>query len=595
MRANEIAALLAAQAESVCRYLLPNGKINGSEYEVGSICGEKGKSLKIHLTGSKSGWWKDFADGNSGDLIGLWVKIRNLSLFEAISEAKQYLGINEPELKPHKPSKCACPRIKCNPIDLKSPIYEYLIKKRLLTKETIDAFKIRQQDRAIVFPYLIDKKPISAKYLSIDRDENGKKIIWREKGTQQCLFGWQTIPDDTRNVIICEGEIDAMTVYQYGYPALSVPLGAGISEKEGWIEFEYDRLAIFDEIYLCFDNDKAGQKAIESLVDRLGRHRCRKICLPYKDANEALQKGLTKTEFDVFFAHAETLDPPELKAAGKFTDEVINAFYPKDKAALGFPMPFRAFKNNIAFRPTELSVWCGINGHGKSQFLGQLMVNYLINGYRLFVASLELKASIFLQRLYRQISGKQLPTRAHIKKIADVCGNDLFIYNKTTTADITNLLEVFEYAYKRYGVTVFFIDSFMKCNVYKQKYDRQSPTKLETLQDLFIQKLCDFKNLYNCHIHLVTHPRKAENERIIPNKLDVKGSGGITDLPDNCFTIWRNKDKQSITESDATLTCWKQRNGNGWEGKAYLWFDPQSLQFLDTKDSEPQSYIPEND
>jgi len=50
-----------------------------------------------------------------------------------------------------------------------------------------------------------------------------------------------------------------MTLYQYGFPALSVPFGGGTGNKHRWLEYEFDRLAVFDEIYLCFDQDKEGQ------------------------------------------------------------------------------------------------------------------------------------------------------------------------------------------------------------------------------------------------------------------------------------------------------------------------------------------------
>ncbi|QBI77608.1 putative replication helicase, partial [Pseudomonas phage vB_Pae_CF67a] len=55
----------------------------------------------------------------------------------------------------------------------------------------------------------------------------GKKKITTSSDTEPCLFGWQAIPDGIREVTITEGEIDAMTAWQYGRPALSVPFGGG--------------------------------------------------------------------------------------------------------------------------------------------------------------------------------------------------------------------------------------------------------------------------------------------------------------------------------------------------------------------------------
>src|SRR5204863_5984351 len=107
---------------------------------------------------------------------------------------------------------------------------------------------------------------IFVKYLGIHRPE-GKKQIRVEPNCEPCLFGWQAIPFITRKIIITEGEIDAMSLYQYGKPALSVPFGGGAGDKQKWIEYEFDKLAAFDEIFLCLDQDKEGQTAVKEIIE----------------------------------------------------------------------------------------------------------------------------------------------------------------------------------------------------------------------------------------------------------------------------------------------------------------------------------------
>ncbi|MDZ4345947.1 MAG: hypothetical protein U1E51_26335 [Candidatus Binatia bacterium] len=95
MTATEIARLLTARAEEVCRHLLPNGKLQGGQWCVGSISGEAGDSLKVHLTGTRAGSWVDFA-GNAddrGDLIGLWKKTRGVDLPTACEAALDWLDL----------------------------------------------------------------------------------------------------------------------------------------------------------------------------------------------------------------------------------------------------------------------------------------------------------------------------------------------------------------------------------------------------------------------------------------------------------------------------------------------------------------------
>ena len=67
----EIVDQLAGSVAALGEYLLPNGQRDGPEWRVGSVRGEAGKSLGVHLTGTKAGVWSDFASGECGDLLDL--------------------------------------------------------------------------------------------------------------------------------------------------------------------------------------------------------------------------------------------------------------------------------------------------------------------------------------------------------------------------------------------------------------------------------------------------------------------------------------------------------------------------------------------
>ena len=72
MTATEIAEMLAQQAESVAKHLIPGGKRNGAQWIAGSVKGEAGNSLKVQTSGTKAGWWADWSTDQKGDMIGLW-------------------------------------------------------------------------------------------------------------------------------------------------------------------------------------------------------------------------------------------------------------------------------------------------------------------------------------------------------------------------------------------------------------------------------------------------------------------------------------------------------------------------------------------
>ncbi|HAT9215383.1 TPA: AAA family ATPase [Legionella pneumophila subsp. pneumophila] len=599
MMAKEISRLLSQRTEDIARYLLPNGKIVGNEWRAGSISGEAGQSLGVHLTGEKSGIWCDFENGDGGDLLDLWAKTQNLTLPEAIKEAIHYLGISMPHFQAYKSPTFAKPQ-KNNIVSLQisSPVMRYLNEERGLRSETISAYKIGGRGQQIIFPYWRNEELIFLKYLSLERF-GGKKQIVVEPNCEPCLFGWHLIPPNTRSITLCEGEIDAMSLYQYSLPALSVPFGGGGGNKQKWLEYEFDRLAIFDEIYLCFDNDTEGQMATHELVERLGRHRCRIVKLPYKDANECLTANVTKETIDQCFKVACSLDPEELKPASQFIEQVIEEFYPPPGKHLGYYAPWEKTQGKILFRPGELSLWTGINGHGKSQFIGQVILHAMLQGARVCIASLELSPKRLLMRLTRQAGALKEPSVEYIRAIHEWYEDKLWLFDLVGTAKSKRLLEVFLYARQRYGIDIFVIDSFMKLDIAEDDFKAQKA---------LMEQLCDFKNQHNCHIHLIAHPRKGADESQPPGKLDNKGTGAISDLADNCYTVWRNKLKEQLSNiqangktlsekelktlesSDCLWCCDKQRNGD-WEGRFGFWFHAPTLQYIGSRDQKPQRVV----
>jgi twinkle protein len=600
----EVSKQLAQRAEGVASYLLPNGKRVGSEWKAGSVNGESGDSLGVHLSGDKAGVWCDFAGGESGDLIDLWAAVKQISLPDALAQAKAYLGITEPHFdhKPQKKYRKPFPAPGTTKLSDNSPVMEYLIFERKLLPESLTAYQVAERQDGdgnwqVVFPFKRDNERINIKYLNLLRDEDGKKVMILEGGCELCLFGWQAIPEGAREIVICEGELDAVSWFQYGYPALSVPNGA---KSDKWIENEFSNLDRFDTIYLSYDEDKDGQAGIPKVVDRLGRHRCRVVHLPVKDCNEALQKQLPVSEISNALLLAESIDPAELKNASVYVEDVIEEFYPSGGVEPGFISPFKKLANRLRFRPAELTVWTGVNGHGKSMVLSQVLLFAALQGERVCVAPTEMPAKKWLKRATRQATCQDYPTKNFIRIAHNWFGQWMWLFTVAGKNKREKIFETFEYARRRYDIKQFVIDSLVKMGFDEDDYNGQKE---------FVEALADYCIAYDVHIHLVAHLRKSESERQRVDKMKVKGSGAITDLASNVMSIWRNKEKEEsmeevenqtrtldadlVGEPDAILECHKQRNGD-WEGRLPLWFHKLSYQFIDDLDCPPQRYVEED-
>lgn len=422
-----------------------------------------------------------------------------------------------------------------------------------------------------------------------------------DKNELPTLSGWQEIEPEsaTKQICLTQGDFNVLTLYQYELPMgiLWLPPGAGRGEKHRWIQAEYENLKVYDTIYLCFNNDEEGQRAVADVSQRLGAHKCPVVRLPHKDAHSCVLEGVTKEVIHKCFSDAKTIDPAELRRACEYADKIKRGINHLTESELGYALPWDRAFGTINFRPGELTVWTGINGHGKSQLLGHLMLDQIQEGASVCIASMELAPVKTLIRMARQASGLKAPLDTHIERICQWWGNRLWLFDLIGTAKAERLVEVFTYARQRYGVDVFVIDSLMKCGFADDDYAGQKK---------FLDQLSDFKNQFNCHVHVVAHPKKAQDENTPPSKLDIKGVSGITDLADNCMSVWRNKPKEDkinmdkgkgmevlakdLRRADCQLKCTKQRFGD-WEGIIPLWFDRDSFQYLGRYGEKPKQMV----
>ncbi|MDM9985346.1 toprim domain-containing protein, partial [Bartonella henselae] len=386
-----------------------------------------------------------------------------------------------------------------------------------------------------------------------------------------------------RTLVITEGEIDALSLAAYGYPAVSVPFGGGVGGKQNWIENEFDHLESFEIIFLATDMDKPGEEAAHEIANRLGRHRCYRVQLPCKDANDCLTAGIDAATIKAAFSSAKSFAPKGLRRASDYKDQVIGLFWPEPKQHLGYTVPYPKLNGKLYFRPAELTLWSGASGAGKSQLLSDCIPHWISQKSRLCLASLEMKGAQSLRRLTKQTGGLEHPTREMIERILQFLDDGLILYEHVGKSSVDTLLDVFDYCRARYGCDQFIIDSLMRLGIASDDY---------TGQEQAVYKMVDWAILNNVHIHLVAHARKSGLDKDIPGTEDIKGASEIGANAFNIITIWRNRSLEdkifaaSLEQEKADLAkrpsvimnIAKQRSGD-FEGKIGLWFDRQTYRY----------------
>ncbi len=249
-------------------------------------------------------------------------------------------------------------------------------------------------------------------------------------------------------------------------------------------------------------------------------------------------------------------------------------------------LPWSKTLEAFQLRPGELSIWGGINGHGKSLLLGQVILWNILEEPAL-IASMEMTPGQTLYRLAHQAMGGKPGIDTGMEFMEKVTGN-LFLYDQLDSVAADRILAMVHYAAVEIGVQHIVIDSLTKCGITRDDYAAQTR---------FVDKLQWAAKRHKVHIHLVCHMRKGEDENKSPGKFDIRGAAEISDLADNVFVVHRNKAKESakraeefgkgvtatqkekLDQPDTWLTLAKNRHG-GVEDCWGLWYHAPSMQFV---------------
>lgn len=294
-------------------------------------------------------------------------------------------------------------------------------------------------------------------------------------------------------------------------------------------------------------------------------------------------------DLDAYLEKMGQREAQELRWGTHWKSDVLGRIVNGDEAS-GDRLPWAKTHNGVRLRPGELSIWAGINGHRKSLVLGQVML-WLAREHRICIASLEMKPDETLLRMARQGFGGT-PSFDWAGEFLEGCNGRVCLYDQLDSVDCDRILGVVHYAANELKCAHIVIDSLTKCGIAGDDYARQKR---------FVDRLQWAAKAYDVHVHLVAHMRKGQDEAHRPGKFDVRGASEITDLADNVFVVWKDKERdeaitarmngldltpqqiKAMDRPDQILDVAKQRHGS-FEGSFALWFHRKSLQLLGTDD-----------
>ena len=149
-----------------------------------------------------------------------------------------------------KPKRSAA-KLPANYLDNLQSWHPYLAERKL-SREVCELFKVKYDPKTsqIVFPCF----DTSGNILMAPRRSIYNKTFIIEKDIEKAVYCLDyVIKNNFKTVLLCEGPIDALTCYTYGYPAIATFGNPGPEQIEA-----INRSGI-KVLYLCFDNDIAGR------------------------------------------------------------------------------------------------------------------------------------------------------------------------------------------------------------------------------------------------------------------------------------------------------------------------------------------------
>jgi twinkle protein len=401
----------------------------------------------------------------------------------------------------------------------------------------------------------------------------GQKRFRMEEGAALVLWNLRCLTEaeafnPSEPVVICEGEMDALTALQAGWRrVLSVPNGAPAkAEEAGAIDPNNDSAryapiwaarGLLDRVrqfIIATDGDEPGRILAAELVRRLGAERCRFVEYPEgcKDLN------------DVLIAYGEGAVNECLHAARHYP---VAGLYKIDD----FPEPpsFEPYRLRVPCMwemwpvlPGTFTVVTGYAGRGKTTWMMACLADLMLQGVHICMGSFETAIKpVLVNELRQHLTGACLKNLTPGDKATadDIMRERLTIIAQQSVDDDDDLdleytLELAKTAVLRDGARVLVLDPWNEMD-----HKRRSDESETEYTGRAIRLLKRFARDYAVAVVVVAHPAKPSFDQLQlpPSLYSIAGSSHWANKADYGIVIHRKKQDSNIT----TVSTVKVRMG----------------------------------
>ena len=400
------------------------------------------------------------------------------------------------------------------------------------------------------------------------------------------LFGQQAFKAGGKYITITEGETDALAVnemFDGKWPVVSIRSGAAGAAKD--IKANLEWLETFENVVICFDNDKAGQEAAKSVLDLFTPNKAKNVTLPMKDAGDMLRDNKVQA-FVKEWWNAKTYQPDGIVRGSDTWEMIIEQ---SDVKSIPYPW---ACLNELThgFRPKELVTITSGSGMGKSQIVRELE-HYLLGASEDNIGILALEEDIPKTALgimsieaNKQLHLDKTVTQEEKKGYWDqtMGSGRIFMFDHWGSTSEDNLLGRIRYMAKGLDCKWIILDHL---SIVVSDQDNGDERKAIDSIMTNISKLVQETGV---GLFLVSHLRRPSGSKAHEDggKIslgELRGSAAIAQLSD--IVIGLERDQQHADPETRNTTCVRVLKNRfvGLTGPAcYLYYDKESGRMIET-------------
>ena len=386
-----------------------------------------------------------------------------------------------------------------------------------------------------------------------------KQFQWVNKNNK--LFGQDHFTSGGKRLVICEGEIDTLSVaqafferYSKIYPAVGISSSTqtkALLEQRSWIRS-------FDEVVLCFDDDDAGQEATENAIKIIGFDKVKIAKLQTNDINDTLMVHGQKAVNELIF-NAETYVPTGIIGKDELWEQ-LEAY--NNIESMPYPKCLEGINTKTkGMREGEISLFISGTGSGKSTIMREIEMHVLEEtNSKIGIVSLEESPAETARKLagmylMKNPAKSEIPLEELKKGFDAVFGSDrVILLDHQGAINDNSIIEQLEYMCL-VGCKYLFIDHITI--LVSEGVD--SLTGNEAI-DKMMNELLKVAKRYSVWIGLVSHLRKTNvggksfEEGKLPSLDDIRGSGSIKQISFDVISFARNMVAKEERERNMILT-----------------------------------------